>query len=533
MSVFKKTGAVIFFFMPFFLLAFFCKQVQAAITSGENCNTVNDCEVVEGYSAKCIYKQCAYTADLNSSLQQFQTAIINDRQAGTLSRSSFMGDPFSSWGTDILNFITTTIGGLEGENPNNSTLGHTSRLISYLIVVPPVTTAEYLADVGENLGIVKPAYAQGFGFNQFSNILPLWKVFRNIAYIFFIIVFLIIGLAIMFRVKIDPKTVITIQNAIPKIVIALILVTFSYAIVGLLIDLIYVVLFLSVPLFAGIPGGPGKDIATAQASVAGLGIGDISWSAIKLLWDKSILLGLLGIETNAAGSLVFKATTLLALIPHPVAKVAAVPGGIDSLLSAVLSIIVLFLVLKLFFSLVVAYIQIILSTIFAPIILMMGAFPGSKSTFGDWFKGLLSNILLFPAVAIFFFIIQILHYGTGPQWTPPALGVKGTFLPTLISLGGLLFLNKIPDIIKGYFAGKPFTAYGTAIGENVAPGRQLIGSRIGKLADDLETSGKIAYEAAKIARPNDPAYWFEEQQRHNRGAGAVRWIQGFVSRGKK
>ena len=34
------------------------------------------------------------------------------------------------------------------------------------------------------------------------------------------------------RKKIDPKTVVTAQNAIQRVIIALILITFSYAIVG-------------------------------------------------------------------------------------------------------------------------------------------------------------------------------------------------------------------------------------------------------------------------------------------------------------
>jgi len=47
---------------------------------------------------------------------------------------------------------------------------------------------------------------------------------------------------IMFRVRISPQTVITVQSALPKIIFTLILITFSYAIAGFLIDLMYVVI---------------------------------------------------------------------------------------------------------------------------------------------------------------------------------------------------------------------------------------------------------------------------------------------------
>lgn len=65
---------------------------------------------------------------------------------------------------------------------------------------------EYFADLGRNLGIIKPVYAQGVGATGLQPFLPLWKAFRNLAYIFYIIAFVYIGFAVMFRLKIDPAT---------------------------------------------------------------------------------------------------------------------------------------------------------------------------------------------------------------------------------------------------------------------------------------------------------------------------------------
>ena len=47
---------------------------------------------------------------------------------------------------------------------------------------------------------------------------------------------------VMFRANISPQAVATVQDSLPRIVIALVLVTFSYAIVGLMIDLMFVIL---------------------------------------------------------------------------------------------------------------------------------------------------------------------------------------------------------------------------------------------------------------------------------------------------
>ena len=59
---------------------------------------------------------------------------------------------------------------------------------------------------------------------------------------------IVIGFMVMFRRKIDPKTVITVQNALPKIVLALLLVTFSYAIAAFMIDLMYLVMAIIINL---------------------------------------------------------------------------------------------------------------------------------------------------------------------------------------------------------------------------------------------------------------------------------------------
>ncbi len=101
----------------------------------------------------------------------------------------------------------------------------------------PTSPVQYLATVGESFGI-RPAYAQvsGSGNSVIQPILKLWQLTRNIAYFGFILIFIAIGFMIMFRQKLNPQTVISAQNALPGVVVALILVTFSYFIAALIID---------------------------------------------------------------------------------------------------------------------------------------------------------------------------------------------------------------------------------------------------------------------------------------------------------
>lgn len=133
---------------------------------------------------------------------------------------------------------TGKIGFVPSADGGGGAIGMMGKMISVLYT-PPLHTGDYFNHLAQNFGIVKPVHAQGTGFEGLNPLLGLWTAFRNIVYLIFTIVFVVIGLAIMFRIKIDPRTVMTIQNQIPKIIVGIVLVTFSYAIAGFLIDMMY------------------------------------------------------------------------------------------------------------------------------------------------------------------------------------------------------------------------------------------------------------------------------------------------------
>src|SRR5690606_17169499 len=112
----------------------------------------------------------------------------------------------------------------------------------------------------------------------FAGLLPLmgiWTAMRNIVYLLFVLIFIILGLGIMFRLQIDPRAVLSIQSQLPRIVIALILVTFSYAIAGFLIDLMYLSLFLIINIFHSQGLDPSTNLSTNPINATG-GLGGVS-----------------------------------------------------------------------------------------------------------------------------------------------------------------------------------------------------------------------------------------------------------------
>src|SRR3989344_5893521 len=193
----------------------------------------------------------------------------------------------------------------------------TGNLIASTFYIP-VSTHDYGSFMASKFGIGEKAYAQGIGFKGLMPTLKLWEAFRNITYMIFVVLFLIVGLGIMFRIKIDPRTVMTIQNQIPKIIVGLILVTFSYAIAGFLIDLMYVSMYLIISVFTqqdidavsitsstpfgaaggigglfGIAGGVADSIAGIVASIFDGTIGNLIGAVIT-----SLITGLLASQTG-------------------------------------------------------------------------------------------------------------------------------------------------------------------------------------------------------------------------------------------
>src|SRR3989344_1761305 len=361
----------------------------------------------------------------------------------------------------FINSANIALSGCVKENnncPNELKTGAipiTTTMVASLYANPPASGVTYFADILHHINPVQQAYAQttGTGFGAFSPILPVWKAFRNFAYAFFAIVFIFIGLAIMFRMKLDPRTTLTIQSAIPRIVIALLLVTFSYAIAGLMVDLLYVMIAIVALIFGSIPEYiSAQDLQTEFINGGFWQLTGRLFSTVFCARDGGTGVGVAGLVAGglvAAGSLLFLGITALTAL--------GIVGLGVAVVVLVLSIIVLYLLFKLFFELLKAYIFIILGVVFGPLQIAMGVIPGLPGA-GDWFKNLFINILIFPAVAFVLILGQILIRHAGQNlWMPPMLGgtlVSGA-IPFLIGLGMLMIAHQVPQAIRNVFARRP------------------------------------------------------------------------------
>lgn len=341
--------------------------------------------------------------------------------------------------------------------------------LAYLYAHPPASTYAFVKDMGQSLGFIpKSAYAQGVGFSGLTQLLPMWKAFRNIAYLLLAIFMIVIGFLVMFRKKIDPKTVVTVQNALPNIVVTLLLITFSYAIVGVLIDFMYLFIMIAVSILQPISNGA-IDQNTANTFVS---------SNFWLVFRKMLGGGLSSIDDIAAmfgdyipivsmavpGTIGLIATLFTGNVGATVLGAVAVPV----LLLVIIFFAFLIAIVRLFFLLVSAYIQIILALLISPFQLLLSAFPGSHA-FENWIKNLIANIAVFPITAIMLLVGTILvkaDYGGARLWGPPFLIPAGTGsaagggMGGVIGLGILFAIPSVAGSIKEALKAKPMVQAG-------------------------------------------------------------------------
>jgi hypothetical protein len=344
--------------------------------------------------------------------------------------------------------------------PKDSALFQLSYFIASTYANPPASGIQYLADIGQKINLVKPVYAQqGIGWATFNYALPIWRAFRNISYIFFALILVFIGFAIMFRVKISPQTVITIQNALPKIILSLVLVTFSYAIAGFMVDIMYILLNLFFAIFK--PFFSGKSFWSWLTSF-------YPTTSAPLIFITMLTVGLIPIVLNLLSIVIFGVIESLAIGLLPSVPLLPLLTGI-SVVWTVIVIVALFLALiRICWILLKAYINVLLAIIFGPFQILVGALPGNNAI-ESWFRNLIANILVWPTVFAMILTASLVSLSI---FSPPYNKLSLFFLP-IVSLGILLLTPKATDIIQAFLTSKPF-AYGTAIGQPIAAAQGIV-----------------------------------------------------------
>ncbi len=347
-------------------------------------------------------------------------------------------------GLDCLRALEGRVRSTQSLTPSEQTettaLKTAAGLIGLLINHPPASATQYLAYIGSKAGLISSTHAQGFAFEPLRPILKVWVVFRNLAYLAFVLIFVVIGLMIMFRVKIDPQTTISVEQALPKLITAILFVTFSFAIAGFLIEIMYLLMILAITFLL-----PQFDIGLTQSFVIE------KMLAGDRIWFINQVLSPTGVAGDIAETLGWTFTLILGR-PEGSYGVSLFATPIMYIVVLVIFLIAL---LKIFFLLLSAYIEILKLIIFSPLQIMFDALPIEvfKGGFTKWLRSLLANLLVFPAMVLLFLLAKIVvsaYQPNEPGWVPPLIsGGQGILaIRALLGYGIILYMPKAGNMLK-------------------------------------------------------------------------------------
>lgn len=357
------------------------------------------------------------------------------------------------------------------ENAHKGAMGKVASATGVMYLEGPVSTQQYLAYLGQKANIgPSPTYAQSVqGYQILQPIIKLWEWSRNIVYIFYVIMFLIIGVMIIMRNKIGGQVPMTIINSIPSVIISLVLVTFSYGISGLIIDAMHLATGV---VYQGFFQGPNHLMLDTA--------GQFTFQSP----DMSVLqiFGTAGITDFSAGFNLGAVTGMTGgwMVNNIIGMISGVAGN-NTLMSVVLSIAGITAMFKIFFTLLTKYLTFMISPAIAPFQFLLGSLPGKSKMIGDWFKGMFSAAGAFVGVYVAFCIMIIITAGgasgasvlTGWSWFPPMTGFSAGLSTIAHMLAYAIFIAtpNIPALVEKAFESQGsglFSGVGQATAQSTA-----------------------------------------------------------------
>jgi len=381
---------------------------------------------------------------------------------------------------------TGKVGFVEG---GGGAIGFMGNMIDSTLT-PPASGVQYLVYLQNNFGIAKNAHAappieseclgntQGVGFCSLLPLLPIWEAMRNIVYLLLILIFVIIGMGIMLRLHIDPRTVMTIQNQIPKIIVGILAITFSFAIAGFLIDIMWVTIY----LFASVLASTG-DFINSENLIAVTQAADPFDAVNKAYQDWGILSMSYQVGTAFSSLIVDMIIPVLGDILSNILGVL-----ITGLGTIIIFIAILIVLIRLWISLILAYVYVILDVIFAPFFILAGLIPGSSLGLGSWLRDIIANLAVFPMTIAFIllgsYLMKAVSFDSptnGPVLSPPLLGgTRPEAIAVLIGFGFLLILPNMLSTMKAALKA-PKMSFGSMLGPinsaSGAPKRMVTGAQ--------------------------------------------------------
>ena len=327
----------------------------------------------------------------------------------------------------------------------------------------------------------------GTGFTLLKPIQNFWSWAVRVVYGFLLIIVVIIAFAIMFRQRLSGNVEVTVQNAIPAIAMAMILVPLSYAISGLFIDVITVGTNAVHAFLIGTPGAPGYNVYQGSSDPSNLNnpldpstpYADRGYypDDVRVDWlrarDKINVATAFGDIAQDVGQVSGLNGNVIFLAVGSIVNAITGKGStsdpadftwVGDIVQFFISIVTLWIGVQVFVHLFKKYITIILYPIMSPFIFATVAIPGNGTkSIMQYAKVMLAAALAFIVTYAMFllsivftskeFLADVPTFASG-SFNPPLLGLKSIGIGSneltqlLLTLIGLGIYFSIPSTLK-------------------------------------------------------------------------------------
>lgn len=301
-----------------------------------------------------------------------------------------------------------------------------------------------------------------------------WEVFRNIANVVIIIIFLVVIFSQLTGVGIDNYGI---KKLLPRLIVISILINLSYIICELAVDLSNILGVGLDNMFKGIGTAIRGDAGGVQETVS------------------SIVAGLFG---ALAGAGAISGTVIAAIS-------IGSGGGVMLVISLVLVLLTALVAVLMFFVMLGArMIIVIIFTVIAPVAFALYILPNTQNLFKKWWKIFQAALVVFPICGALYgasFIIKAIIFGGGEiDFIWGLIAVCAPFLPFLL----------LPTLLKSTLAGLgalggTLTMLGNGLRRGLSKGNETF-----RNTDAYKERAQLAKENAAAARA---------QRIHNRLSG--------------
>ena len=396
-------------------------------------------------SPSTIFAQAQRGGSAVVSQEKFKSAIETAVKSNTINNELYTHQGTQALGQSLITLMSPGLGANGEPNPifGMGAIDVLASSIGFMYQNPPASTQIFLADAFSGMPFVDEVSAQGLGFASLDPVLATWKTFRDLAYVFFVIAFIVIGFMIMFRQKLGSQ-VVTVTSAIPNLIVTLLMITFSYAIAGFMIDVMYLSIYLIISLFSSqVAGNPPLVEFVLNQNIFQISTG--------LVWNNRL----------AGGSVVSDIGTAIGSMVNDALNVRVVGGIANVLAQLVISVAIFFAMFKIFFQLLTSYAMFLIAVVTSPLSLLING-VGGKNDVIQWIRNMASHLAPFPLVIAMLILVRVFTESTtsaSAGFNPPLLGFNSLGAGTggigaLIAVGILMLIPESVKLAKEFTGAK-------------------------------------------------------------------------------